>query len=441
MDKSTRRKFLISSGAAGIAAFAGCGSSDSNGNGGTDGGDGNGGTDGGSGNGGTDGGSGNDPIKIGALGPAGSSIGQDMEAGTQMAIDELNQNGGINGREVQLVFKDTENDPSVADSAYTELTLQENVDVTTGGWLGGVINVIMEGMADSETLHICSGGASMQPNQMIQEDYETNKYWFRVAENSITSAKNRFTFLEENWEDFGWENIAVIYEDLAYNQPQQEYFEENFSEIGAENVYSQRYASDTSDFTSLFDEVESSGADVLYGVMAVGGTPGVTQWYNQQRPFALTGVVSAAQQSSFWNNVDGACEYFTPPIAAVPGAEITDTTVPFQEAFREEYDRYPGLTGYYGYMAVNSFAAAAEEAGTVDSDQLVPVLEEQELQTVLGTLEYYGRDNQSVHDAIQDKDHIFWQFFQWQGQNGEGVQEAIWPDDGATGEYQPPSWL
>jgi len=358
-----------------------------------------------------------------------------------MAIDELNANDGILGRDVELHMADSQNDPGVAKKKYTELTLQEEVDVTTGGWLGPVINVIMEGMKDSKTLHIGDAGASIAPNDLIKEDYETYKYWFRIAENAVTSAYNRFAFIKDNWKQHGWDKIAVIYEDLGYNQFQQQYFEQSFSDIGAENVLSLRYPTDTKDFSTIFDKVESAGADMLYGVIAVTGTPAVTQWYKQQRPFQLVGTVSAAQQSSFFNNVNGNCQYFISTIADVPGGAITDQTVPFQEKFKKQHDQYPSLTGYYGYMTVNAFAAAAETAGNVNSDDLVDALENMKKKSLLGTLEFYGRDNRNVHDAIMDKDHIYWQFFQWQEENGAGVQKSVWPEDRANGTYQTPPWL
>src|SRR5580658_5477536 len=67
----------------------------------------------------------NEPIKLGYLpaltGPS-SSTGVGINRGVQLAIDDINNAGGINGRKIDLIVRDTQSDPTKAVNAVSELT-------------------------------------------------------------------------------------------------------------------------------------------------------------------------------------------------------------------------------------------------------------------------------------------------------------------------------
>jgi branched-chain amino acid transport system substrate-binding protein len=76
-----------------------------------------------------------EPIKIGFLpaltGPS-SSTGVAMNRGTNLAVNEINAAGGVNGRPVELITRDTQSDPTKAVNAAAELTRRERVHVVWG---------------------------------------------------------------------------------------------------------------------------------------------------------------------------------------------------------------------------------------------------------------------------------------------------------------------
>ena len=76
-----------------------------------------------------------DPIKVGFLpaltGPS-SSTGVAIDRGTRLAIDEINAAGGINGRKMELISRDTQSDPTKAVNGSTELARREKVNVIWG---------------------------------------------------------------------------------------------------------------------------------------------------------------------------------------------------------------------------------------------------------------------------------------------------------------------
>ena len=102
----------------------------------------------------------------------------------------------------------------------------------------------------------------------------------------------------------------------------------------------------------------------------------------------------------------------------------------------------PIYTGYNSYDAVHVFAQAAEEAGTLDSDELVSTLENISVTGTTGTIEFYGADHEFAHDVIYGEDNVNPVYFQWiSGANG-GVQNVLWPEEKADERgYVEPDWL
>src|SRR5580698_5724693 len=97
----------------------------------------------------------NDPIRVGYLpaltGPS-SSTGIGISRGTQLAVQEINAAGGVNGRQLELVVRDTQSDPTKAVNASAELTNQEQVQVVFGPLNSGESLAVVPLLARSNTL-------------------------------------------------------------------------------------------------------------------------------------------------------------------------------------------------------------------------------------------------------------------------------------------------
>src|SRR5699024_905087 len=181
---ANRRTFLRATGGAALAAtVAGClslgggGGSGGNGSGGSgSGGSGgnNSSSSGGSGNGSSgssetnsSGGGGGSasiegPITIGVLAPnpENDPIGGSIVNGARLAVQQLNNDGGIGGANVKLEVGNTKGDPSTGQQRYRELVLNKNADVTTGIFTSEVLLNIVDDMAKQEKLHITAGAAT-----------------------------------------------------------------------------------------------------------------------------------------------------------------------------------------------------------------------------------------------------------------------------------------
>lgn len=442
----SRRQALAATGAAGLAGLAGCsgggGSNDDDGN-----------------NDNNDGDSGDtdepqsmedplsdrDTVRIGVLAPEPSSypIGASIANGTRLAAMQLNENGGIGGAEVEVIVKDTEETPQTGRNRYGELVRDENVDLTTGVFTSEVLLAIMDDIAGAQIPHMTAGAATPEASARVNESYDQYKYHFRTGPiNAHHLGQFMVEFLDTKNDDIGWESVAVLVEDYKWTEPVSAVLESKLGDTGVDVAMTQRYASGTEDFNPIYNEVEDSGADAAFIAMAHTGTPAVVQWAKQQRPFDFGGIHVPMQLPSYYDAVSGACAYGVTQNSATPTAEVTDQTVPFANAYNDEFDSYPVYTGYISYDAVNQFAAVLEESGDVGADAVVSGLEASSYTGTAGTIEYYGRDNEFAHDVKYGQDTVWPIFQQWQPDgSGSGTQEVIFPDDLATADYQSPPWI
>ncbi|WP_435076624.1 ABC transporter substrate-binding protein [Halococcus sp. AFM35] len=448
---ANRRTFLRATGGAALTTtVAGClslggGGGGSGGNGSGGGGNGSGGGGGGNNSGG--GGNANieGPITIGALAPnpENDPIGGSIVNGARLAVQQLNNNGGIDGTDVELAVGNTEGDPSTGQQRYRELVLNKNADVTTGIFTSEVLLNIADDIAQQQKIHLTAGAASAEISRMVAEDYDKYKYHFRAGPlNDFDLGRNLVDFGEANFETMGWDSTFSMVEDYKWTEPISKVFENQLSGTGVDVAGSQRYASGTTNFGPLFDDVASSNADGVFTAMAHTGTEAIVQWAKQQRPFGFAGIHVPMQLPSYYQSVNGACLYGVTQTSATPQSEVTKKTQPFVKAYNKEFDSYPVYTGYIAYDAVKLYAKMVEQTGTTDADELVSAMENASFTATTGTLEFYGRDKKYPHDPVYAEDAIYPVFLQWQeGQNGGGVQEVIWPEKYKTAEYQQPAWI
>ncbi|MFC7165162.1 ABC transporter substrate-binding protein [Halospeciosus flavus] len=414
----TRRGFLAATGAAGAASVAGCMGGGGGGPSGT--------------------------FKIGVLAPEPSKnpIGASIANSAKLAAQQLNSDDGVLGKDVEVIVKDTHEDPATGKSKYQELTVGEQVDFTTGVFTSEVMLNLMDSVAQQQKIHMNTGSATPETTRMIADNYEKYKYYFRSGPvNSHYLGVNMVDFAKAKFDELGWDSVAVLAENYAWTKPVSKVLEEQLSATGVDVPINKRYASGTSDFSPIYDDIESSGADAAYVVMAHTGTAAVVQWAKQKRPFEFGGIHVPMQFPSYYGAVNGACRYAMTQNSATPNSEVTKKTVPYSNAYQKEFGNYPVYTGYITFDAVKQYAAAAESAGSRKPGDLIPELESMSFTGTTGSLKYYGKDKQYPHDVIYGKDAVWPLWLQWQQQDGEGVQKALWPENVASGSYKKPPWV
>jgi branched-chain amino acid transport system substrate-binding protein len=131
------------------------------------------------------------PILIGVNTAIQLQVGRDAVNAVKMAIDEINQKGGVNGRKLAMTVADegeaVSEGPKTGIAAVNKLTGEDKVDVLIGGYDSGVTLAELPHISRAKTIFLGIGSASPAIQAKVKEDYERNKYFFRV--NPINSAK------------------------------------------------------------------------------------------------------------------------------------------------------------------------------------------------------------------------------------------------------------
>lgn len=385
------------------------------------------------------------PIKIGTLSPTKEQVyGVTIPNGARIAVEELNKNGGVLDKEIELVVKNTEGDAQTAKSKYRELALQDEVDLILGPLASeSSINVMSE-IASHQTVTMNPAASTERIIDQVNKDYDSYKYLFRVGHiNSYHQAINMLDFAEQYFGEMGWDSVAYISEGRSWSETQHDVISDQLADVvDAEVTEILRYSGDTEDFTSIYDRIEESGADGMFASTAYKTVTAVSQWAKQQRPFGFVGNHTGLMPSMIYSALEGAAEYSASlSLGSVPGVEFTDRTGPFQETYSQKYDGYPSYPAYSSYDSVLMFAKAVEEANSLQPESTISKLESMVFDGSSGVIEFYGPDSDYRHDTMYGPDRVYPVWFQWQKQNGSGKQVPIWPEEYATSEYQKPSWI
>ena len=197
-----------------------------------------------------------DPFRIGVMesltGP-GETYGTVANQAKQMAVDEINEAGGINGRRLELIVEDSQCSAKDAIAAYNKLTDVDGVKII----LGTSCSSAMLGaapLAEADGIVLFSGLAS-NPDIANAGDYI-----FRTQISDIQVGIDTGNVL---WAD-GVRTLATITEATDYAEGVRRTSVAQFEERGGRVVAEERYASDVTDFRSQLEKLFTASPDALH---------------------------------------------------------------------------------------------------------------------------------------------------------------------------------
>ncbi len=379
-----------------------------------------------------------DTLKIGVIAEAQAIAGASIPQAAQLAADEINAKGGIDGRKIEIVSYD--NHSSSADSvrAFQRAVNEDKVNVVISSYISEVVLALEPWASRLKTPFVTPGAASNEISKSVHADYEKNKYTFHGYLTSAALALSVCDAAKELLVDQKHMKTAVIMsEDAAWTKPLDVGYEECLPKIGLKVVDHIRFSPDTTDFTPIFNKVEAAKPDVIItGISHVGVQPTV-QWKNQQVPIPMFGISSQATNETFGKDTNDAAEGVLYQGVSGPNVAVTPKSVPFAEDFKKRYGNYPSYAGYTAYDEVYYIADAVKRAGSVEADKVVDALEKTDWEGTIGRVQFYGKDDPFTHSIKYGKGLITGLMLQWQG----GKQVAVWPKEVAKSDLKFPSFI
>ncbi|OIK10539.1 branched chain amino acid ABC transporter substrate-binding protein [Bacillus sp. MUM 116] len=307
-------------------------------------------------------------ILIGTLTPiTGSSakMGEDMNNAIQMAADEINTAGGINGKKIKLVKEDEGCDPQIATAGANKLVSKDVVAVV-GGYCSGAVLPASGVMNQANLPWILTAANSAKiPEQGFKDIFLLNSTAPAQAKSAAEYMVNKL----------GAKKIAIINDNSAYAVDLAERTRDEVKGMGANVVAFDAVNPEEKDFNSLMTKLKELKPDATYwtGYYNVGGL--------LAKQFHQAGVSGA------FGVGDGSNDPTIIKIAGKENAEglfVTTTPTPqFQESakdwipkYKEKFGADPGPYSAISYDGMRVMADAIKRAGSTDKDKIIKALSE-----------------------------------------------------------------
>lgn len=294
-------------------------------------------------------------FKIGGIGPvtgAAAVYGLAVKNGAQIAVDEINADGGINGYQIEFNFQDDEHDAEKSVNAYN--TLKDwGMQVLMGTVTSAPCVAVADKTNADNMFQITPSGSSVECAQ--------NPNVFRVCFSDPDQGAASATYIAENKLA---EKIAVIYDSSdVYSSGIYEKFAAEAANQGLEIVDAEAFTADSNkDFSTQLQKAKDAGADLVFLpiyyteaslILKQADTMGYAPKF-----FGCDGMDGILQEENFDTKLAEGLMLLT-PFAADAQDELTQK---FVTSYKENYGETPIQFAADAYDAIYAIKAAMEEA-------------------------------------------------------------------------------
>lgn len=347
------------------------------------------------------------PIKIGVAGPHSgdlASFGIPTVRAAELVAAQINEAGGLLGRQIELVIEDDQCDPGIAPNAAARLVGEEVVAVV-GHICSGATRAALNIYAD-ENIPAISPSAT---NPGLTKDGEFPNFFRTIAPDDAQGE------LQANFAgaELGVQSVAILHDGGDYGRGLADFsrasIEAGFPEI--EVLLYEGVTVGAVDYSAIINRVADSGADaVIFG----GYHPEASRLVSQMRTQGIDtlfisgdGVRDDAFIAVAGDDAEGV--YATGP-RDTSGNAIANAAV---SAHQAAYGEDPGPFFQEGWAAMLALTSAIEAAGSTDADAIMDALRGENVETSVGTISF---------DELGDATGVGFAVYQVQGGSYVQVQ-------------------
>ena len=308
------------------------------------------------------GGSSGNEIVIGGVGPltgTAATYGQSVRNAAQIAVDEINEAGGVNGVKLKLIFEDDEADGAKTKSAY-ETLMDKGMQILVGAVTSDSSIAINDLVAKDGILQVTPSASAIEAN--------VNPNTFRVCFTDPLQGKA----MAEYTYGLGYTKAAVIHnQDDNYSTGMYQAFVERFKELGGTISEDVSFAKDASDFNAQVTKIKASDADFIFMPIYAEKAAQIVITLNEKEvglPLfggdGLDGILNYLTGDNA-KLVEGLV-YLT-PFVSTDSAENVKT---FTEKYTTKFGSAPDQFAADAYDAVYLVKLALEKAGVTSAAEL-----------------------------------------------------------------------
>ena len=364
-----------------------------------------------------------DTIKIGEINSYSGlpSFTEPYRKGWQLALEQINAAGGVDGKKLEVISKDDGGKPADAVTAANELVANDGVAMLAGTFFSNIGLAVSDFAKQKKILFLAA-----EPLTDAITLAKGNRYTFRLrpsnyeqaamlAEEAAKLPAKKWATVAPNYE-YGQSAVAVFKKLLSAKRPDIEWVGEQWPPQGK------------IDAGAVVEAIAKSEPDAILNVTF---GPDLVKFVREGN---TRGLFKGRSVVSF---LTGEPEYLdplkdeTPEGWIVTGYPWNAVTIPdhaaFLKAYQEKYNEYPRLGSVVGYATLKAAAAILAKAKSTDSEKLVDAAEGIKVETPFGPVTFRKADHQSTLGTFVGKTAL---------KDGKGVMVDFRYCDGAN--YLPP---
>jgi branched-chain amino acid transport system substrate-binding protein len=318
------------------------------------------------GGGGDAGGGGSDAVEgainIGAVLPltgSSASIGEDQRRGIELAVAKINEDGGVDGKDLNVIVEDSAGAANSAIDAAKKLVTVDDVAAVMGEYSSGVTVPLGQYLQQEGVIHMNVGSSSPEIADIGDKSFSV------IGLDTIASK-----FASEQLAERGLMKAAVMVPNNSYGEGIVQPFTDAFEAAGGTVTESVLYTEGQTSYRAELERIAASDPDVIlysaYGQdssvinqQAFEGGMQETPWFG----IYLTMCTSDSAPETVQNQIGMDVNYVGPE-----GQE-------YQDAYEEEYgESFASTFSGYTYDATMMLAKAIEEAGSTDAADIAAAL-------------------------------------------------------------------
>ncbi len=346
-------------------------------------------------------------IKIGVLDDMGYITGQGAKNGAEMAAELINERGGIQINNITYYIgvstEDTEESNPALDlsrgvAAAERMIDYKKADFILGGFRTEALQAYREVVMLAKKIFMITGSATAKFCQDVYNNYNKYKYTFRIQPlNEVFLAGEvirmlAFTILDQKVNhDRNITKIAIIRENLAWTARMSTSINglipvvsklvyDDYTTLHKVEEIPYPQTASPIDFYGYWADIKASGAEIT--VPIISGPTGLYYsdvYGDTDQPSLSLGINVMGQQSIFWEQTGGNCEYEIAMTSFIRHAK-TPFTLSFWDHYVGTYGVAPLYTATGAYDATLTLADAMYQAQSLDTDDIIAQLEESEFQ-------------------------------------------------------------
>jgi len=340
--------------------------------------------------------------------------------GMELALEEINQAGGVNGKKLELIIRDDNLNVSDAVRAAEELISREQVDVLTGTFYSNIGLAVAEFAKQRKVFFLASEPLT---DKIVWQN--GNRYTFRLR----ASTYMQVAMLVPEATKLKKKRWALIYPNYEYGQSAANTFKQllKSAQPDVEFVSEQTPALGKIEAGSVVQSLADSKPDAIFNVLFGSDLTKFVREGNTRGLFEGKDVVSL---------LTGEPEYLDPLKDETPNGWIvtgypwsgidTQSHKVFLSAYQKRFNDYPRLGSVVGYSTIKAIAEGAKRAKSSDTEKLITAFKGLSFESPFGKVTFRSEDQQSTMGAYVGK---------IKNDNGKGLMIDYKYMDGAR--YQP----